>query len=95
MSVFVKTSLSLYTQNTNDMKYWYKDKTERGYGPEGIILQGDEGGIVSVVKEGDNITITEECDGWFSGNFTEEEFFDIISELLNWVNSNEDRTRNK
>ena len=72
------------------MKYWKISKNSNGYGDTAIVLKcGDR--VLSVTHEKDgNIMFMEECDGYFSVNYTKEESIELINELLEYI-KNEDK----
>lgn len=69
------------------MEFWKTGRIENGYGEEGIILKGGDGRIISVSKTDEGITFTEECDGYFSENYTKEDVLKTVDELRAWINA--------
>ena len=64
---------------------WIYGKSENGNGDEGIVLNGGENKIVSVVKTNEGIKFTEECDGYYCETFTKQEALIIVDELKKWI----------
>lgn len=64
---------------------WIEGNADHGHGEKGILLKGGDESILSVVKIIDIIEFREECDGYFSVQYTKEETLKVVDELREWI----------
>ena len=65
------------------MKYFEKGKPESSdFELEGIILNSR---IFSIVRDGANFLFSEECDGYFQQEYTEEQAIELLEEAIAWI----------
>ncbi len=64
------------------LKYFEPGKVEGGYGPEGITLEDQ---VFSISKRDGLIAFFEECDGYFSVEYTKEEAVEMLQEAIAWI----------
>ena len=66
---------------------WKIDRTECGHAENGLILiDGSMNRVVSLAKEEDGqVTIREECDGYFSVTMPKEHAKQALLEALAWI----------
>ncbi len=64
------------------LQYFELGRIENGYGRKGIILPDR---VFSISRIDDVIVFTEECDGYFSGEYTKEEAIEVLQEAIAWI----------
>lgn len=66
---------------------WKIGRTESGHaGSSLILLDGEKDRVVSLVKESDGqITLREECDGYFSVTMPKDDAKKALLEALAWI----------
>ena len=64
------------------MDFW---KIDKRYGKENLITIKKEDRILTVAKENNKIIFTEQCDDYYSQEFTKEDSLKLIKELENWI----------
>lgn len=65
-----------------ELKYFNSGKTEKGYGIHGVVL--DEN-IFSLACENEKIIFREECDGYFSNEFSKDQAIELLKEAISWI----------
>jgi hypothetical protein len=63
------------------MKYFTEGRTENGYGKPGIGI----GRVFSIRAEDGKFVFTEECDGYFSEEYTKEQAIELLKEAMAWI----------
>ena len=66
------------------MNFW---KIDKRYGKENSITIKSEDRILTVTKENNKIIFAEQCDDYYSQEFTKEDSLKLIKELENWINN--------
>jgi len=61
-------------------------KTYRGYGVKGLLIPGAKGcDVFSVSMKEDEVTILEECDGFYHRTCSKAEAIEIFEEIIEWL----------
>ena len=63
---------------------WDIDKDQ---GHERLTLIGGDFRIFSVIKFKDTFVFIEECDQWFSEEYSKEDALKVVDELKEWIKS--------